>query len=363
MSYPRIAVVGAGIFGVTTALRLSKQGYRVHLFETKKQILMAASGINQYRLHRGYHYHRSLETALSCRNSSDSFKEEYADAVRDNAEHYYCVAKCESLTSAEELFNFCEELGLEYTIAPLDLIRQDTIDVCVRVRESRVDPESLRSICWNKLDALNIEVRLNTEATKEVISQYDVTVVAAYSGINSLLEDFSEHQRVYQYELCEKPVVRLPKQFQNKSIVVVDGPFMCVDPFGDTGLFVLGNVVHAIHQTNVGKTPVANSDLDPYLDRGVIKNPRITNFNSFISSAIEFIPGLEAAEHLGSMYAIRTVLPDTDDTDERPTLVQQIEDKVITIFSGKIGTCVEAANQVVNIVNNKFKGVMVSTDS
>ena len=51
-------------------------------------------------------------------------------------------------------------------------------------------------------------------------------------------------------------------------------------------------------------------------------------------------------EHIGSMYTIRTVLPNVEKTDERPTLVNKIQNNVITVFSGKIGNCIEAANQV-----------------
>ena len=48
----RIAVIGGGIFGVTTAIRLA-ENHSVDLFEKNSDILQSASGINQYRLHRG----------------------------------------------------------------------------------------------------------------------------------------------------------------------------------------------------------------------------------------------------------------------------------------------------------------------
>ncbi|RZD44075.1 MAG: hypothetical protein CXT78_07170 [Thaumarchaeota archaeon] len=48
----KIAVVGGGIFGVTTAIRLANN-HDVDLYEKNSDILESASGINQYRLHRG----------------------------------------------------------------------------------------------------------------------------------------------------------------------------------------------------------------------------------------------------------------------------------------------------------------------
>ena len=62
--FPRVAVVGGGIFGCTTAWKLAKNGYEVDLFEKNDDIITQASSINQYRLHRGYHYPRSKETAI-----------------------------------------------------------------------------------------------------------------------------------------------------------------------------------------------------------------------------------------------------------------------------------------------------------
>ena len=55
--------------------------------------------------------------------------------------------------------------------------------------------------------------------------------------------------------ICEKLVLKLPNEFNNLSVVVIDGPFMCIDPYGSTGYHVMGNVVHAIHSTNTGKLP------------------------------------------------------------------------------------------------------------
>ena len=64
--YGRCAVVGGGIYGVTVATKLKVSGYDVHLYEAENDILNRASGINQYRIHRGYHYPRSMETIESC---------------------------------------------------------------------------------------------------------------------------------------------------------------------------------------------------------------------------------------------------------------------------------------------------------
>ena len=40
-----------------------------------------------------------------------------------------------------------------------------------------------------------------------------------------------------------------------------------------------------------------------------------------------------------------------EETDERPTLVRKINDKIISVFSGKIPTCVNAAKKVEEMIS------------
>ncbi len=57
----KVAVAGAGVYGANIAISLAEAGHDVHLFDPLG-VLRAASAINQYRIHSGYHYPRSPET-------------------------------------------------------------------------------------------------------------------------------------------------------------------------------------------------------------------------------------------------------------------------------------------------------------
>ncbi len=345
----KIAVVGGGIYGICAAIKLAEH-HTVHLFEKHDGLLKAASGINQYRLHRGYHYPRSQETALLSNGSLDYFKNEFAGAILEDFDHYYCIAKEHSLISAKQYLGFCKRNNLNYNITNLEVLNKDKIDVCIKVKESLYDIEALRQISMKKLENANVKVMTNKEVKLSHLSSYDFKVVATYANINHVLDELPEHQRDYQFELCEKPVVRLPSSLASKSIVIMDGPFMCVDPLGKTGLSVMGNVLHAIHSSNVGKFPEIEEKYLSLMNNGIIRNPPVTNFAGFIESASEFIPGIRHAEHIGSMFTVRTVLPNVEDTDERPTIINKINDDTITILSGKIGNSVIAANQVSRMI-------------
>jgi glycine/D-amino acid oxidase-like deaminating enzyme len=93
----KIAVAGAGIYGATTALRLAEEGHDVHLFDPLG-LLRAASAINQYRVHAGYHYPRSSETIDEIAEARAEFAQAFSGAIVKNSKHYYAIPKEHSLT-------------------------------------------------------------------------------------------------------------------------------------------------------------------------------------------------------------------------------------------------------------------------
>ncbi len=93
--------------------------------------------------------------------------------------------------------------------------------------------------------------------------------------------------------------------------------------------------------------------LEPLLNRGIVPSPPVTNIELFKQSAEEFLVGVAAAEHIGSMFTVRTVLPYREATDERPTVVERVADDAVVLFSAKIGTCVEAARHVVRLLHDE----------
>ena len=345
--YPKVLVVGGGIFGTTASVALATSGFNVTLHEELDSIMKCASDINQYRLHRGYHYPRSKSTAQECLDGLKSFKRKYgASVVNGNVNHFYAISSRDSMVSKEEYLKFLYEMGLEYNVnEPFN-----GTDLTVEVGEELFDSEKLRVQVTQKMKGAGVNVVLNKHTTKEDFEDYDYVVIATYAKINELLDESIQ----YQYEVVEKPVVKLPKEYKNKSVVVMDGPFMCLDPYKN-GYHVLGHVEHAIHSTNVGDYPmVLNKHIVGYLNNGVIHNPKVTKINKFIEAGMEFFEDFDKLEHIGSMFTVRTVLAHREHDDARPTIVTQEAHNVYTIFSGKIGTCVQAANELVRRLQPKY---------
>lgn len=341
-----VAVVGGGIFGCATALELARAGFSVTLFEAGSDIMQAASGINQYRMHRGYHYPRSSETILSCMEATPLFEAEYSDAIISHLTHYYAIAKEGSKVSAEEYLATLDRHGLPYAVETPAHLNHDMLEVAVRVEEHLFDPSKLRDLLLTRLGNVGVTLVLNTRVDVDELNEFDFVVVATYANLNATYKNRTLAHSDYQYEVCEKIVVKIPESLKNISTVVMDGPFMCFDPLGDTGNAVMGHVEHAIHHRSVGNSPQIPPELIPYMNNGIIRNPSVTHFSKIIEDSIRFMPGLMDIEHVGSMFTVRTVLPKVDATDMRPTIVRDHDGRVFSIYSGKIGNSVKAARDI-----------------
>lgn len=347
--FPNIGIVGGGIFGSTFAIELANQGYNVTLYERQKSLLAEASSINQYRVHEGYHYPRSIITAKECHNSASSFIKSYKQAIIPKSygiKHHYAIASKKSMTNSHEFIDFMETIGLQYKkTKPIQ-----SSDLMVEVEENIFDPEKLISIVKNRLRGAGVKLQLGKVATEDDLKDFDFSIIATYANLN----DWCEKKREYQFEIIEKPVLKLPSIYNMKSIVVMDGPFMCIDPLGSTDMHVMGNVVHAIHHTNVGFHPIIPDGYEDLLNKGIIKKPPITNIEKFIESASKFFPNIKQAQHIGSMYTIRTVLPHREKDDARPSQVEWIGNNRLQIFSGKICTCVSIAKTGLKFIESQI---------
>jgi len=337
---PKVAVVGAGIFGVTAALKLEND-FDVSLFEKNDDILKNASSINQYRLHKGYHYPRSTETAISAKHGTESFIKEYPCEI-PNTKQYYGIASMGSLVTAEQYETFLTNNDLEFNEVSSSLLHKLSIEKLYRVDEHIFDPNKLYSLCKDKLHKSKITQFYNHEFTTEQETEFDYVINATYANLNQLADNTIE----YQFELCEKPIIKLPEEYNDTGIVIMDGPFTCIDPYMNSGYHVVGNVVHAIHHSNIGEYPEIPPGLGELLNRGIIKNPTITNWDKFKKTLEEFFTNIDDVEHIGSMYTIRTVLSNREHDDARPSIIERESKNKYLIFSGKISTAVDSANEL-----------------
>ena len=333
--FKKILIVGGGIFGCTTAIYLSNAGIDVTLIEKNDDIFKEASFINQYRVHRGYHYPRSHETIKQCSEAYNEFEKFFRDAIMDSHQCLYSISSQKSKVSAKDYLSVLDKFGLKY----IKVKTNKNCDLTINGSETLYNPHIVKKILKDRLYACDVKLVFNRQYDKDD-KMYSYVINSTYSNLNTVYEAGN-----IQFEVCEKPVLKLPEKYKNISHVIMDGPFMCIDPFADTGYHVLGNVVHAIHHTNIGKFPEVPNNIRSILNAGIIKNPKITNIKKFIETAKDYFPDIENYEHIGSMYTVRAVLPYRDKDDYRPSLVNK-NNRYINVFSGKVSTVVNVAKLV-----------------
>ena len=82
MAYDKI-IIGAGLYGMYSALFCAKQGDKVLVLEYDPRPFMRATYINQARVHMGYHYPRSYSTAIKSAGYFKRFNEDFSfDMIR-----------------------------------------------------------------------------------------------------------------------------------------------------------------------------------------------------------------------------------------------------------------------------------------
>jgi len=354
----RVAVVGAGIFGITIALQFSKKGHDVILFEKEKDIMTKVSVKNHFRHHYGYHYPRSKTTALESIHGRKSFEKEYSDCILPYFPTYYSIVKKEegTLTTPEEYLKFCDDIGLTYKVIETpELINKDRMAMTIEVPERAFDPIKLKDICRDKL--INSKVILRTgseivggnireltisEEGKEYTDDFDCIVNATYANMNKVKKILNIPRDVRQYELLELIKVKIPGELF--GAMNMDGEFTSVIPMGSEGDYTIAHAKGSVLKT------VVTDDFDDSIESfGKFESNR----ENIMEVAIKDFPILKDSEFIESVFVTKVVKANVDETDERPSEIFNHGNNVYSVFAGKIVTVVDIANKLLEMAEDK----------
>jgi FAD dependent oxidoreductase len=327
-------VVGAGIYGATTAIRLAERGYRVHLFDPLG-IVRAASAINQYRVHSGYHYPRSPETIREVLEERAEFIDVFRPAIVSRSRHYYAIPKQGSLTPPAAYESVMAAQGLSLRPCRPPWMDFDFIESCYEVDEHIYDPDVLRSLLEQRIETLAIRFQQEVFAPA-MRREYDFVVWATY-GMGPSLGMF----RFAKFQVAEKMLIELPSQLRHVALVIVDGPFTAFDPYGNSHRSLFGSAKNTNHFTSTDfREPVPARFAEILNCREWTKVP-FTNFEPMRSDCCLAVPAARSAEYLGSRFTVRVV---EDNSEDRRILhVREGEPGEFHIFSGKVVGAVKAA--------------------
>lgn len=348
-------VIGGGFFGCILALFLKSRFDAILIVEREDDLLKRASYANQARVHNGFHYPRSLLTALRSRINFPRFVVEFHDCVDSSFVKYYGVAKKLSKVSASQYRLFMERIGAPIRPAP-DHVRRlfnpDMIEAVFEVVEYAFDADRLRARIRRSLDAAGVEIALATSAssvagaeggrvTLNVHGQnaetrpLDAGLVlnCTYGHLNQVLRDSGLPLLDLKHEITEMALVDVPAALKTIGITTMCGPFFSTMPFPSRGLHSLSHVRYTPHcswRDTVSGYRDAYETLRHY--------PKTSRFSHMLHDARRYLPSLADAKYVESIWEIKTTLPVSEINDGRPILFypQPGLPQMVHIMGGKI---------------------------
>jgi len=355
-SFPKVCIIGGGIFGLSIALRLDRT-HEVTIFEKNSDILRGATYANHNRHHYGFHYPRSLETAKQCLESSVLFEKIYGEACNWDFANYYCVSKEDSLTTPEEYVSFCDEAGLDYEEEwPADgILDKSKIALSLRVKEAVYDYNILKKIVNDRLHASsNININLGhrvisghikNNGQKELVveskgqktkHEFGIVVNAMYANYNSFCGWFGFDKFSLQFNLQELDIIELPIE-DRIGITVQDGPFPSFLPIGNSNRYFLAHVIASqlIREISPGGVPLLNRV--SYVE---------SNWEQIQKACSIHIPILKEAKLIRSIFVDRVVDANRLDDDSRITETTSHGHGCWSVFAAKIITCETTSEKI-----------------
>ena len=93
-------IIGAGLYGLYSALRCGEKGERILVLECDNEPFKRATYINQARVHMGYHYPRSFATAIKSAHYFERFCNDFGFCNLLDFEQVYATSAHFSWTNA-----------------------------------------------------------------------------------------------------------------------------------------------------------------------------------------------------------------------------------------------------------------------
>lgn len=339
----KIAVIGAGFFGSTAALILSKK-HDVDLYEKSDTILNGASLANQFRFHLGYHYPRSSETVNEIKKNYKYFEKFFGKNVFQKTLNLYGIASNKSKINYENYIKFLNEKNLKYKEVKSNYF-SDQIEGQIISNEKNLNYFKIKNLIQKKLLNNKVNILFNTEFNKNILNDYDKVIISTYDQNNSILKKIGyKVENKFRFELIEKILVKLPQKYKNLSCIVLDGEFVCIDPYLGTNYHLLSDVKYSKLEVIQGIYPKFKHENKKYLNAGLVKNIKNSKFKSFIKHGSKYLPFIKKSKYIGSFFVVRAIKKNKEQTDERLNEIVESKKKVISIFSGKWNTCVGVAN-------------------
>lgn len=359
-----VIIIGGGFFGLCIAdyLRTNLGQNRILVLEKESGLMTRASYNNQARVHNGYHYPRSLLTALRSRTNFPNFVRDFEPAIVSNFDKYYAIARNLSKVSSNQFRLFCQRIDADIGDAPSSiksLFDKRLIENVFTVKEFGFNAHSIRDILSERLDKKGVVsktshevIRVSARGNHSIdVHMADGTVIngknvynCAYSMINKVNIASGLPRIGLKHELTEMSLIRLPKVLKGISATIMCGPFFSFMPFSSKQLHTLSHVRYTPHSEWRDTDNDRYRDGHNYLD----EVPKKSHYPQMIADAQRYLPALKDSVYVESLWEVKTVLPESEDDDSRPILFRRNHgiENYTCIVGGKLDNIYDAYREL-----------------
>ena len=363
MKYDKI-IIGAGIYGLYSALFCGKRGEHVVVLEKEDEAFKRATYINQARVHMGYHYPRSYSTAIKSAGYFERFHKDYSFSELIEFDQIYATSANFSWTNAEQFRKFCKNANIKCEDVPTQKYFKDGLcDGCFLTREYTYDAKILRDYFLEEIAKYeNVEIKYNSDIKKitQKKEMYEIELAngeeyesgfvlnATYASVNQILNMLGYEPFKIKYELCEIILCSVSENLKNTGITVMDGPFFSIMPFGKTGYHSLTSVTFTPHVTSYDSLPTFDCQKN---SNGYCTKEKLGNCNdcpakpesawSYMSNlAKKYLKDEYEFKYEGSLFSMKPILKASEIDDSRPTVIKQFSTNptFVSVLSGKVNT-------------------------
>ena len=358
-------IIGAGLYGMYAALYCANKGENVLVLEYDEAPFQRATYINQARVHMGYHYPRSLSTAVKSAGYFKRFVDEFGFCIHSSFQQIYATSLRFSWTDQKQFLAFCKAAGIRCEEVPAArYFKEGMCAGAFLTEEYTYDAMLLRDYYVEKLSARsNVEIKYRARIQKicRKDKEYEVwlsdgsryhtgyVLNASYASTNQILQlvegnDFLPFD--IKYELCEIILCKPGERLKGMGITVMDGPFFSIMPFGKTGLHSLTSVTFTPHVTSYSKLPSFSCQKGKECGMGQLAN--CNDCADRPGTAWEYMDHLagkymrEELEYtyVDSLFSMKPILKSSEVDDSRPTRIRvdSKEPYFVSVLSGKINT-------------------------
>ena len=363
-------IIGAGLYGLYAAEYSGKKGQNILVLEHDTAPFLRATYINQARVHMGYHYPRSLTTAIKSAGYFKRFVDDFSFCIYDRFEQIYATSDKFSWTDAKQFMDFCRAANIRCDeVAVTRYFKEGMCDGAFLTEEYTYDAKILGAYYQETLNKRKNVNFIYEARIKEIIKDTSGFIViledgreleasfilnATYASVNQILDKVKNIQTdkfKIKYELCEIILCEPSEKLKSTGITVMDGPFFSIMPFGKTGLHSLTSVTFTPHVTSYEELPQFQCQEGLKEGRFICTEKSLGNcslcphkaetawpYMSYLAN--KYIREEYQYNYKESLFSMKPILKTSEVDDSRPTAIKVLCQKptFISVLSGKINT-------------------------